>query len=99
MKRILLSVLFILILIVLIWLVLLVFTKEPQQADYYKLPSGVPPSDVKLSKREAVEDLSFFKHSLEENHPALYRYVSKSDLDKKFNIIQAPEVFSNFYFW
>ncbi|MFW6248327.1 MAG: hypothetical protein ACOC4J_00995 [Bacteroidota bacterium] len=89
MKKCLLILLFILILFVLIWFVLLAFTKEPQQVEYFEIPSGVPPSDLKLSKREAVEDLSFFKHSLEENHPALYQYVSKSDLDKKFSSIHA----------
>src|SRR6056297_2353028 len=89
MKKILLTVSVIVLVLIIICFVMLLFTEEPQQADYYQLPSNPPSSDTLLTKQEAIEDSLFFKDALENNHPALYRFISKDALDEKFMQFQA----------
>ena len=84
MKKILLTVFVILLVLIIIWFVLVLFNEEPQQADHYKLPSNPPNSNTILSIKEAIEDYLFFKDALENNHPALYHFISKEALEEKF---------------
>jgi len=84
MKKNLLSLFVIIVVLISIWFVLLLFTEEPQQADYYQLPSNPATYNTLLTKQEAIEDFFFFKDAMDNNHPALYRFISKEALDEKF---------------
>jgi len=88
MKKILLTVSVIVLVLIIICFVMLLFTEEPQQADYYQLPSNPPSSDTLLTKQEAIDDYLFFKNALENNHPALYRHISKDALEEKFSQVK-----------
>jgi len=84
MKKFLLTMFAVVFLLIIIWFLLFLMTKEPQQAAYYRLPSNPPGSENVLTNQEALQDYYFFKDALENNHPALYHFVSKDSLEEMF---------------
>ena len=39
----------------------------------------------KLSKKEAIEDIRFLKHKLEQSHPGMHRFTSKETMDEAYS--------------
>lgn len=78
---------------------------EPVRSDYCEIPFNNSFPDDIISKSEAIEDICFLISKISQSNPAVYKYISKSELenlrDKISDEINDKEVLkiSEFFFY
>ncbi len=77
----------------------------PARSDYYEIPLNNCDPETKISQSEAVEDIYFLISKLTQTNPAIYKYISKENLenliDEIINEIENKKEIkiSDFYFY